>query len=80
VNDHKHTNNLINETSPYLLATRAQSGRLVSVGLKRRWGKARAENKPISSASVIPRVTGCHVMEHESFENEDIARLITRIS
>ena len=45
------------------------------------WGeealaKARAENKPILLSIGYSACHWCHVMEHESFENEEIARLM----
>ncbi len=39
-------------------------------------GKARAENKPILLSIGYSACHWCHVMEHESFENEEIARLM----
>jgi uncharacterized protein len=71
----KHTNNLINETSPYLLQHAHNPVDWHP------WGdaalsKARAENKPILLSIGYSACHWCHVMEHESFENEDIARLM----
>jgi len=75
VTDHKHTNNLINETSPYLLQHAHNPVDWYP------WGeaalkKARAENKPILLSIGYSACHWCHVMEHESFENEDIATLM----
>ena len=75
VTGHKHTNNLINETSPYLLQHAHNPVDWHP------WGdaalsKARAENKPILLSIGYSACHWCHVMEHESFENEDIARLM----
>ena len=72
---HKHTNNLINETSPYLLQHAHNPVDWYP------WGdaalsKARAENKPILLSIGYSACHWCHVMEHESFENEDIARVM----
>ena len=73
--DHKHTNNLIDETSPYLLQHAHNPVDWYP------WGeaalkKARAENKPILLSIGYSACHWCHVMEHESFENEDIATLM----
>src|SRR5258708_29881938 len=75
VTGHKHTNNLISETSPYLLQHAHNPVDWHP------WGdaalsKARAENKPILLSIGYSACHWCHVMEHESFENEDIARLM----
>jgi len=75
VNDHKHTNNLINETSPYLLQHAHNPVDWYPWG-EAALGKARAENKPILLSIGYSACHWCHVMEHESFENEDIARLM----
>ncbi len=73
--DHKHTNNLINETSPYLLQHAHNPVDWYPWGAAA-LGKARAENKPILLSIGYSACHWCHVMEHESFENEDIARLM----
>ncbi|MDX6501621.1 MAG: uncharacterized protein QOG23_4881 [Blastocatellia bacterium] len=75
MNDHKHTNNLINETSPYLLQHAHNPVDWYPWG-EAALGKARAENKPILLSIGYSACHWCHVMEHESFENEDIARLM----
>src|SRR5687768_11985546 len=72
---HLHTNSLINETSPYLLQHAHNPVNWYP------WGpealeKARAENKPILLSIGYSACHWCHVMEHESFENEEIARLM----
>ena len=66
-------NRLADETSPYLLQHARQSGRLVSLGRRRRWRKAKAEDKPIFLSIGYSACHWCHVMEHESFENDAIA-------
>ena len=73
--DHKHTNALINETSPYLLQHAHNPVDWHPWGDKA-LSKARAENKPILLSIGYSACHWCHVMEHESFENEDIARLM----
>jgi uncharacterized protein YyaL (SSP411 family) len=75
VTDNKHTNHLINETSPYLLQHAHNPVDWYP------WGEAaltnaRAENKPILLSIGYSACHWCHVMEHESFENEDIAGLM----
>ena len=73
--ENKHTNNLINETSPYLLQHAHNPVDWYP------WGevalaKARAEDKPILLSIGYSACHWCHVMEHESFENEEIAKLM----
>ncbi len=73
--EHKHTNRLIDETSPYLLQHAHNP-----VGWYP-WGeealrKAKDEDKPIFLSIGYSACHWCHVMEHESFENEEIARLM----
>ncbi len=74
---HKHTNRLINETSPYLLQHAhnpvdwyAWSGEALQ--------KAQQEDKPILLSVGYSACHWCHVMERESFENEDIASLMNQ--
>ena len=72
---HKHTNRLINETSPYLLQHAHNPVDWHP------WGdealqKARQEDKPILLSIGYSACHWCHVMEHESFEDEEIARLM----
>src|SRR6476619_831756 len=71
----KHTNRLIDESSPYLLQ------HALNPVNWHPWGEealeeARRENKPILLSIGYSACHWCHVMEHESFENEDIARLL----
>ena len=73
--EHKHTNALINETSPYLLQ---HAHNPVDWNP---WGdealrKASAEDKPILLSIGYSACHWCHVMERESFENEEIAKLM----
>jgi uncharacterized protein YyaL (SSP411 family) len=71
----KHTNNLINETSPYLLQHAHNPVDWYPWG-DEALGKARTENKPILLSIGYSACHWCHVMEHESFENEAIAKLM----
>ncbi|HMG73854.1 MAG TPA: thioredoxin domain-containing protein [Pyrinomonadaceae bacterium] len=73
--DHKHTNHLITETSPYLLQHAHNPVDWYPWG-EAALGKARDENKPILLSIGYSACHWCHVMEHESFENEDIAQLM----
>jgi len=71
----EHTNRLIHESSPYL---RQHAGNPVDWYP---WGEeafatARRENKPIILSVGYSACHWCHVMEHESFEDEDTARLM----
>jgi len=71
----KRTNHLVNETSPYLL----QHARNPVDWYP--WGdealtRARTENKPILLSIGYSACHWCHVMAHESFENEEIARIM----
>lgn len=72
---HKHTNRLINETSPYLLQ-HAHNPVDWYPWSEEAFAAARAEGKPILLSIGYSACHWCHVMEHESFENEAIARLM----
>ncbi|MBI5377458.1 MAG: thioredoxin domain-containing protein, partial [Thaumarchaeota archaeon] len=68
-------NHLIHETSPYLLQHAHNPVDWYSwneTALK----KAVDENKPIFLSVGYSSCHWCHVMEHESFENEDIAKIM----
>jgi uncharacterized protein len=71
----QHTNRLADETSPYL---RQHAHNPVDW---HSWGpealdKARRLNRPIFLSIGYSACHWCHVMEHESFENEAIARIL----
>jgi uncharacterized protein len=73
--DYKHTNRLIDETSPYLLQHAHNPVDWYAWGeeaLKR----AKQEDKPILLSIGYSACHWCHVMEHESFEDEETARLM----
>ncbi len=72
---HKYTNHLINETSPYLLQHAHNPVDWYPWG-KEALDKARRENKPLIISIGYSSCHWCHVMEHESFENEEIARIM----
>ncbi len=71
----QHTNALINETSPYLLQ-HAHNPVDWHPWNEQALAKARAENKPILLSIGYSACHWCHVMEHESFENEATAKLM----
>ena len=75
MSEHKHTNRLINETSPYLLQHAHNPVDWYPWG-EDALAKAKSENKPILLSIGYSACHWCHVMEHESFENEDIATLM----
>jgi uncharacterized protein YyaL (SSP411 family) len=68
-------NHLINETSPYLLQHAHNPVDWYPWG-EEAFAKARSENKPILLSVGYSACHWCHVMAHESFENEDIAQLM----
>jgi len=75
VTEHAFTNRLINETSPYLLQHAHNPVDWFP------WGEealetARREQKPILLSIGYSACHWCHVMEHESFENAAIAKLM----
>ena len=72
---HKHTNKLINETSPYLLQHAHNPVNWYPYG-DEAFAKAKKEDKLILFSIGYAACHWCHVMEHESFENEDIAKIM----
>src|SRR6185369_2379941 len=68
-------NHLINETSPYLLQ-HAHNPVDWYPWSDEAFEKARRENKPVLLSIGYSACHWCHVMAHESFENEDIAQLM----
>ena len=75
MSDHKYTNRLIKETSPYLLQHAHNPVDWYPWG-EEAFAAARGANKPILLSIGYSACHWCHVMEHESFENEEIARLM----
>ena len=73
--EHKHTNHLIHETSPYLLQHAHNPVDWYSWG-DEAFQKARSENRPILLSIGYSACHWCHVMERESFEDEKIAALM----
>src|SRR5436190_12809140 len=70
-----HTNRLIKETSPYLLQ-HAHNPVDWYPWSEAAFAQARLENKPLLLSIGYSACHWCHVMEHESFENEAIAKLM----
>lgn len=78
MSEHRHTNRLIHETSPYL---RQHAHNPVAW---RPWGEealeqARREGKPILLSIGYSACHWCHVMAHESFEDEATARVMNEL-
>ncbi len=71
-------NRLISEKSPYLQQHAHNPVDWHPWG-DEAFAKARAENKPIFLSVGYSTCHWCHVMEHESFENEEIAALLNRL-
>jgi len=71
--EHKFTNQLIHESSPYLLQHAHNPVNWYPWG-QEALDKARNENKLIIISIGYAACHWCHVMEHESFENEEVAR------
>ncbi|MFQ5614588.1 MAG: thioredoxin domain-containing protein [Anaerolineae bacterium] len=74
----KRPNRLIDETSPYLLQHAYNPVDWFPWG-EEALQKARAEDKPIFLSIGYSACHWCHVMEHESFEDEETARLMNRL-
>lgn len=73
-----HTNRLIHETSPYLMQ-HAHNPVDWYPWSDEAFSKAKAENKPVLLSIGYSACHWCHVMERESFENEDIAKLMNEL-
>jgi uncharacterized protein YyaL (SSP411 family) len=74
---HKHTNRLINETSPYLLQ-HAHNPVDWYPWSEEAFQKAQQEDKPVLLSVGYSACHWCHVMERESFENEEIAAMMNQ--
>src|SRR6478735_4129678 len=72
---HQFANKLISETSPYLLQHAHNPVNWFPWG-DEALGKAKKENKPILVSIGYSACHWCHVMERESFEDEETARLM----
>ncbi len=71
----RFTNALINETSPYLLQHAHNPVQWYPWG-EEALARAKKEDRPILLSIGYSACHWCHVMEHESFENEEIAKLM----
>lgn len=71
------SNELINETSPYLLQHADNPVEWYPWG-EDAFEKARCENKPIFLSVGYSTCHWCHVMAHESFENPYIAEYLNK--
>ncbi|PHZ17329.1 DUF255-domain-containing protein [Rhizopus microsporus ATCC 52813] len=74
-NKHKYTNRLINEKSPYLLQHAHNPVDWYPWG-NEAFELAKKENKPIFLSIGYSTCHWCHVMEHESFEDEKVAEIM----
>ncbi|MGH7827589.1 MAG: thioredoxin domain-containing protein [Candidatus Binatia bacterium] len=74
----KHSNQLIQETSPYLLQHAHNPVDWYPWG-EEAFQKAKSENKPILLSIGYSACHWCHVMERESFEDEQIAALMNEL-
>ncbi|MFY9311145.1 MAG: thioredoxin domain-containing protein [Bacteroidia bacterium] len=74
-NQYKHSNSLVHETSPYLLQHAHNPVNWYA------WNnevleKAKSEDKLLLISVGYSACHWCHVMEHESFEDEDVAAIM----
>jgi uncharacterized protein YyaL (SSP411 family) len=70
-----YTNDLINESSPYLLQHAHNPVNWYPWGVAA-LQKAKAENKLLIISIGYAACHWCHVMEHESFEDEEVAKIM----
>ena len=73
----EHTNRLAQEKSPYLLQHSHNPVDWYPWG-EEAFAKARREDKPIFLSVGYSTCHWCHVMAHESFENEEVAAIMNR--
>jgi hypothetical protein len=73
-----HTNRLIHETSPYLQQHAHNPVDWYPWGAEA-LERARREDKPILVSIGYSACHWCHVMEHESFEDEEVARVMNEL-
>ena len=73
----RKANNLINESSPYLLQHAYNPVNWYAWG-DAAFEKARKENKPVFLSIGYSTCHWCHVMAHESFENKEIAEILNK--
>jgi len=75
MNENKNTNKLIKEKSPYLLQHAYNPINWFGWG-NEAFEKAKNEDKPIFLSIGYSTCHWCHVMAHESFEDEEVAKII----
>ena len=73
--EHKYTNRLISQSSPYLLQHAHNPVDWYPWG-DEAFERAKKEGKPVFLSIGYSTCHWCHVMERESFENEQIARVM----
>lgn len=71
----QHTNSLIHQKSPYLLQHAHNPVDWYAWG-EEAFAKAKKENKLVLISIGYSSCHWCHVMEHESFENEEVAKIM----
>ena len=72
---HSHTNRLVDETSPYLLQHAHNPVDWYPWG-EEAFAKAKAENKMVIVSVGYSACHWCHVMEHESFEDDSASKVM----
>jgi hypothetical protein len=77
VQERRKPNRLVHEKSPYLIQHAYNPVDWYPWG-EEAFEKARRENKPIFLSIGYSTCHWCHVMEHESFENDSVAELLNR--
>ncbi|MHA1683742.1 MAG: thioredoxin domain-containing protein [Promethearchaeota archaeon] len=77
VKKHEHENKLANETSPYLLQHAHNPVNWYPWG-KEALSKAKLEDKPIFLSIGYSTCHWCHVMERESFEDQETADIMNK--
>jgi len=75
--DSKHTNKLVNETSPYLLQHAHNPVDWYPWG-EAAFKKAKKKDKAVFLSIGYSACHWCHVMERESFENKEIAGILNK--
>src|SRR6266852_3140836 len=75
--EHKYTNRLINETSPYLLQHAHNPVDWYSWA-EEAFEKAKREDKPVLLSIGYSTCHWCHVMEHESFADPGVAAIMNQ--
>jgi hypothetical protein len=73
--EHKYTNRLAKEKSPYLLQHAHNPVDWFPWGAEA-FEKSKKEDKPIFLSIGYSTCHWCHVMEHESFEDEEVAKFL----